>query len=335
MRVFERAEAVGGRCATQLWQGHLVDYGVQYFTAQTSEFKRELLTRLRQFRPIISPILNRDDIPMTSPGGPRFYVLQGNNYLAQVLARGLDTRLNTPVETVSFASSRISCMGETFAAVVSSLPGPQTARLFGLAQSPADYEPGLTTLLEYSGPNVGQSYECYARLSPADATDLSITASFCENHKSGRIVGNKTVFIVQATPRFSRAHVNEPSENYLPKIIHSHEQLWRIPAGQCTASYSYPWLYAVPVEQTRRRVDLPAGAFLCGDSRTDSAVENVWLDGKKSRAGSPDVSRFVDVASVSHRLEDANRTIQHAPTMTDQAQACAQIRITTIEPSAS
>src|ERR1700677_4367193 len=58
VRIFERSGAVGGRCATQLWQGHLVDIGVQFFTAQTPEFKKELLTRLRQFRPIVSPIMD-------------------------------------------------------------------------------------------------------------------------------------------------------------------------------------------------------------------------------------------------------------------------------------
>ena len=41
-------------------------------------------------------------------------------------------------------------------------------------------------------------------------------------------------------------------------------------------------LYARPAEDHRRRVDLPAGAFLCGDSRVESTVENVWLDGVKA-----------------------------------------------------
>jgi hypothetical protein len=32
----------------------------------------------------------------------------------------------------------------------------------------------------------------------------------------------------------------------------------------------------------RHHVDLPTGAFNCGDSRTDSTVEQVWLDGRKA-----------------------------------------------------
>ena len=40
MRIFDRAAVAGGRCATRLWQGHLVDLGVQYFTAQSADFKK-------------------------------------------------------------------------------------------------------------------------------------------------------------------------------------------------------------------------------------------------------------------------------------------------------
>jgi predicted NAD/FAD-dependent oxidoreductase len=279
VRVFERSSAVGGRCATQLWQGHLIDLGVQYFTAQSGEFKKELLTRLRQFRPIVSPILDQDGQVVPNPFGPRFYVLQGNNYFAHILSHGLDLRLNAEVETVTFKSSGIQCCGETYPAVVSSLPGPQTARLFTLPQSPADYEPCLVALLEYAGADLGRSRECYGRVL---AGGDPVQASYCENNKVGRIVGNKTVFVVQATPDYSRAHAEAPSETYLPDLIRKHEEIWGIPAGQMTASYGHCWNYAHPLPHQQRRVDLPPGGFICGDSRTGSTVENVWLDGRKA-----------------------------------------------------
>lgn len=280
VRVFEHSSTVGGRCATQLWQGHLVDLGVQYFTAQSTEFKRELLTRLRQFRPIISPILDRDGQLVASPAGPRFYVLQGNNYFAHLLSHGLDLRLNTTVETVSFRSSGIDCLGETYLAAISSLPGPQTARLFGLAQSPAEYEPCLIALLEYAGTGLGESRQCYARLLPESREPL--LSSYCENHKVGRIIGDKTVFVVQATPCFSREYAAVPPEKYLSLLAREHEKLWSIPPGLCTASYGHGWRHARPREDHRHRVDLPRGGFICGDSRTDSTVEDVWLDGRKA-----------------------------------------------------
>lgn len=282
VRLFEQSGSVGGRCATRLWQGHLVDFGVQYFTAQTPEFKKELLTRLRQFRPIISPILDRDDHPVMSTSGPRFYVLQGNNYLAHVLSSGLDTRLNTTVETLTFGNGSVDCLGETYQAVVSSLPGPKTARLFSLPQAPAEYTPCLMALLEYPSEGLEHTKECYARLEPEG--DQAIASSYCENHKAGRIIGQKTVFVVQATPRFSVAHADAPPETYLPILIREHEALWGIPSGRCTASSGHCWLNGHPLERARQRIDLPHGGFLCGDSRSESTVEHVWADGRKAAA---------------------------------------------------
>jgi renalase len=279
VRVFERAPVVGGRCATQLWQGHLVDLGVQYFTAQSGEFKKELLTRLRQFRPIISPILDAKNQVVPNTLGPRFYVLQGNNYFAHVLSHGLDIRLNTTVDTVTFRPSGIECQGEIYRAVISSLPGPQTARLFALPESPADYDPCLVALLEYAGTGLGRSRECYGHVFPEGDP---IRATYCENNKVGRVVGTKTVFVVEASPRYSREFADAPSETYLPDLVKKHEDIWGIPAGKITAAYGHCWNYARPQPGQQRPVTPPPGAFICGDSRTEPTVENVWLDGHKA-----------------------------------------------------
>ena len=280
VRVFERGAAVGGRCATQLWQGHLVDTGVQFFTAQSGDFKKELLTRLRQFRPIISPILDQYNQILPNTFGPRFYVLQGNNYFAHVLSSGLDVRLHTEVEPVKFKSDGAKVQGETFRAVVSSVPGPQTAQLFALGQSPADYETSLVGLLEYAGTDLGRSRESYARM--LGDSNEPLKASYCENNKVGRVVGNKTVFVVEATPKYGSEFADAPSEIYLPALVKKHEEVWEIPPGRLTAAFGHCWKFARPKHGQRRKVDLPEGAFLCGDSRTDPTVEDVWLDGQKA-----------------------------------------------------
>jgi renalase len=279
VRVFESSGVVGGRCATQLWQGHLVDLGVQYFTAQSGEFKKELLTRLRQFRPIISPIFDEHGRAVPDKLGPRFYVLQGNRYFAHILSHGLDIHLKCPVEKVSFRGSDVECRGEKYRAVVSSLPGPLTASIFGLSQPPADYDPCLVALLEYAGTDLGRARECYGRIIPAGEP---IQEAYCENNKVGRIVGNKTVFVVQAGPRFSREFAESPSEVYLPALVRRHEEMWSIPEGRLTAAYGHCWTYARPTPGQQRQVELPQGGFICGDSRAESSVENVWLDGQKA-----------------------------------------------------
>ena len=279
VHVYESSSNVGGRCATQLWQGHLVDIGVQFFTAQSAEFKKELLTRLRQFRPIVSPLLNQDQQVIPNDLGPRFYVLQGNNYFAHILSQGVNVRHNTPVVALTFRPTGILCAGETYRAVVSSLPAPQTAQLFGLTQSSAEYEPCLVGLLEYAGSDLGRARECYGRIL---AKDEVVQATYCENNKVGRIVGNKTVFVVEASPRFSTAFADAPSETYLPDLARRHEEIWNIPRGQMTAAFGFAWKLARPIVSTKKRVALPSGGFICGDSRSDATVESVWLDGAKA-----------------------------------------------------
>lgn len=280
VRLFERSGSVGGRCATQLWQGHLIDLGVQYFTAQTAEFKKELLTRLRQFRPIVSPIMDEQGQIVADPAGPRFYVLQGNNYFAHVLSHGLDIRLNTLVEEIGYHGPEIECEGELYRAVVSSLPAPLTRRLFSLSQALTGYAPCLVALLEYAGADPGRTRDCYGRVL-ADSKDV-IRASFCENNKVGRIVGNKTVFVVEAGADFSREFLNAPPDEYLPEIVRRHEELWGIPEGQLTAAFGHCWVNARSLHDLPPPFTLPQGAFMCGDSRSASTVEGVWIDGQKA-----------------------------------------------------
>jgi predicted NAD/FAD-dependent oxidoreductase len=98
----------------------------------------------------------------------------------------------------------------------------------------------------------------------------------------GRIVGNKTVFVVEASPLFSSAFADAPSETYLPDLVRRHEEIWSIPAGQISAAYGHSWKFARPVRGGKRYVTPPAGGFICGDSRCEPTVENVWLDGNKA-----------------------------------------------------
>ena len=98
----------------------------------------------------------------------------------------------------------------------------------------------------------------------------------------GRIVGTKTVFIVEASPRYSAEFAGRPSEDYLPGLVRRHEEIWQIPSGQLIAASGHFWKYARPVPGGQRRVPLPPGAFICGDTRTESTVEDVWLDGRKA-----------------------------------------------------
>jgi predicted NAD/FAD-dependent oxidoreductase len=111
-----------------------------------------------------------------------------------------------------------------------------------------------------------------------------VAGSFCENHKAGRVIGSRTVFVVNASSAFSVKYANEPPEHYLPILIDEHERMWHLPAGLSRARSVHVWRYGRPKPESRRDVELPAGTFLCGDSHTNSTVEDVWLDGRRAAA---------------------------------------------------
>jgi predicted NAD/FAD-dependent oxidoreductase len=272
-RVFEREGRVGGRCTTRLWQGHLLDDGIPFFTAQSPDFKRELIGRLRQFRPIIAPVFDAQGAIVVSPGGPRFYVLQGNNYFAQMLAQGLEISLREPVENIVIRDDGVEVLGQAFRAVVSSLPPMETARLFGHAETGADFPACISALLEYASLGVGESSAAYGHVTRAGP----IAASYCENHKSARIVGPKTVFVAHSSEEFSEQHADEPEENYLPELVRANEEMWKIPPGCCSASFGYRWrMRARPLPT----LELPRGAFLCGEGQAAATIEDAWRDGR-------------------------------------------------------
>ncbi len=284
VQIYEKSGSSGGRCATRLWQGHAVDTGVQYFTLQTAEFKKEVLSQLFHFaRPIVPPFCDRNGVAIPSTGSPRYYTLQGNNYLGHVLSAGLPLQLNAPVESVNvLEGERFEVLDRKFVAVVSCAPWPQTAKIFALNDEGPAYEPCLTALIEYAGV-IKESRKFYASV---DTTrESNIRWSACENHKAGRIVGEKTVFIVHASPKFSTEHLESPPEVYLPLLLEENSAIWKISGARNTALTGQLWRYARAVQSdTTPAINLPPGLFVCGDSRTESEVEKVWLDGKRAAA---------------------------------------------------
>ncbi len=287
IQIFEKSGRPGGRCATLLWQGHLVDTGVQYFTTSMPEFKKELLSQLFHFRPIVAPIVDRNGNPIPNNGSPRYYTLQGNNFLGHVLATSLPMESNVTVESVEPTyDGEYMVQGKKFAAVVSCAPFPQTAKIFGLNDAATTagsrYLPCLTALIEYSGLRIGNSLKYYASMDILGKSIVRWTA--CENHKAGRIVGEKTVMVVHASPEFSQEHIDSPPEVYLPLLFQENEAIWALQGCRKTALTGHLWRYARSIDPTNRQFNLPNGLFICGDSRCPSDVEKVWADGRRAAA---------------------------------------------------
>ncbi len=283
--VFEKSRSFGGRCASRLWKGHVVDHGAQYFTLTDPRVRADLLAAVDRghIQPIESPILDlATGAEIPSPKGPRYYYGPGNNRIGKALAAGLDLRMRSFIGAVEKCSGgRWMVAGEVFDSVVVTCPYPQAAALLGLDPSAAPFVPCLTTFFEYEGVFAGDSALRYAWVDHGGSHDLAWSA--CENHKIGRITGDRTVFVVQASERFSRANIEEAPESYAPQLRRQLESLWAMGGAHSVGVFAHRWRYA-RLQDGRERLDPDAsevrpGVYLSGDALGGSRIEGAWKCG--------------------------------------------------------
>ncbi len=271
--VFEKSRSLGGRCATRRWEGHVVDHGAQYFTLRSEAFRAILETvcpgELEQIQAAFLDATG-GEIPAESP---RWFHRQGNNRLGKALLGGLPVRMETPVNSVVEAGGQWLLGGESFSAVVSTAPWPQTAGLLGMSVGEY-YAPCLTAFFSYEGSWAGTSRGVYARLDRESA----LAWSACENHKPGRVIPGQTVFVAQASPAWSGEFFEAPPEQWAAGLQWQLEEKWALPTEARRASFTHRWRFARLITSPELP-ELPTGFFVGGDVRLESRVESAWLSG--------------------------------------------------------
>lgn len=278
--IFEKSRSLGGRCATRRWEGHVVDHGAQYFTIRDRRFAAELEDLCPgKIVALEAPVIDAQECPV-DVSTTRYYHLEGNNRIGKALLGSLPVRMETLIESVKPVGDAWQVGDELFAAVVSCAPGPQTARLLGDSTSPVEYDPCLTAFFAYPGRWAGNSAEAYARKGEPDDP---LMWSACENHKTGRVTGDATVFVAQASPAFSREWMEEDPLQWAAPLRKTLEERWQLRPGICAATFTHRWRYA-RVTSKAPAPRLPAGFYLTGDGITESRVESAWQAGRLTAA---------------------------------------------------
>lgn len=277
--VLEKSRSLGGRCATRKFGEHIVDTGVQYFTLRDPVLRKEIgKVAGAQLKTISFPILINGKIgEVYRESEERFYIGSGNNRLGAMLSDGLDVRKEVEVGAVNPVGKEWEVAGNRYDVVVSSAPWPQSAKILGGSQDGVWYEPNLTALLEYSG---GWSGAVYAQIDPSGEDPLSWVA--CENAKAGRVADGSTVYVVQASAKYSRENLEKKPEEWVADLQSRFEKAYRVDAAKRGRVIGHRWRYARREKATGYPADLPKGIYLCGDSQVDSRLESVWRSGKET-----------------------------------------------------
>jgi predicted NAD/FAD-dependent oxidoreductase len=277
--VLEKSRSLGGRCATRRLGDHVVDHGVQYFTLRDPEVRKEAEAATgTEIQKLTAPILQAETKgAVYREGEERFYLRSGNNRLGKLLAEGLEVLTEIEVPKLDKTRGKWKAAGREFDAVVSSAPWPQTAALLGIKVSEPGYEPCLTVLLEYLVARTSGE-GAYARMDASGYDPLAWIA--CENVKAGRVGDGCTVYVIQASPDYSRQHIEQTPEYWASDLQVLLEKTWNLDFSKRGSVFAHRWRYARRREGAPPPKDLPKGIFLCGDSITDSRLESVWKSGR-------------------------------------------------------
>jgi len=256
-----------------------VDTGAQYFTLRDPVLRKEIgKVAGAQLKTISCPILINGKMgEVYREGEERFYIGNGNNRLGAMLADGLEIRKEVEVGAVTLVGKEWEVAGDRYDMVVSSAPWPQSAKILGGSQDGVGYEPNLTALLEYGG---GWSGAVYAQIDPSGEDPLSWVA--CENAKAGRVADGSTVYVVQASTKYSRENLEKKAEDWVSDLQSRFEKAYGVDATKRGRVMSHRWRYARREKAAGYPGELPKGVYLCGDSQVDSRLESVWRSGKET-----------------------------------------------------
>lgn len=260
-----------------------MDHGAQYFTMHSAAFASAMKDLCGETLETLGAPIRNLESGETWGGPDRYYRTDGNNRIGKALLGNLPIRMETLVKTpIRSSSNRWIVEGEQFDSIVTCAPWPQTLGLLGLPEDCASYAPCLTALFAYRGRWAGNSRDTYAFSS--ETSPLKWSA--CENHKTGRVSGDETVFVAQASPGFSREYLEADPGEWSELLRQQLEGIWFLRADTLVDRMTHRWRYARLSNVAPAAVaELPPGFFVAGDACSESRLESVWNSGRET-AGS-------------------------------------------------
>lgn len=286
--VFEAEQRIGGRALTHSRDGFTADMGIQTYTPRGMHLEEAIRLAGDEALLIAGEIfLHAEGRPI--PGSAdrnreaRYTFQLGNHRLAEILAQGLNVRLETPVERILKAKGAFRVADVEVDAVILTPPMPEAQRLLRTVGDKrnlagAAYRPCISLALAYRAVLRPRPY--YALLAE-DRMEPVLWISI-ENLKCpGRAPDGWTLLVVQTGPAFSRSHLSTPDGELVRTISRA---VRRIFAGELTEP---EWFHVVRWEQSQpERVVLFENAnqqggrlIVAGDGTLAGRAENAYETG--------------------------------------------------------
>lgn len=290
--IFEKSKAVGGRVNTWTSGEYVFDMGCSSFAPRGGSLENVMLKELNttELVGVTKPIFVHNMLRVTSGdparGTHRYTYKTGCQKLANLLAEGLNIRLNCEVDELEDASSKVKVNGECYDAVIVTSPVPQASLLaMGMGENRpvgnVRYRPCLSVALGFRR-EFAVEPPYHAIIDPEQRHPLlwlSIENEKCE----GRAPAGCTAFVAQMSGAYSQVKFAASDHeiysavcDYLERIFGSG---WQEPEVKYIKRWRYSQPEAVGSLATANRV--PSRLILAGDglagARTEFAYESgVW-----------------------------------------------------------
>jgi renalase len=302
--VLGRGRGLGGRCATWRLDGQPVDYGVCFLHGSNPEFV-ETISSVPDVT--VVPGWPRRVDGHGTPCQPRAFAAsnirlayaEGLSLLPKWLARDLEVRREVDVQAILVAADgfrvRLASGDELRSRdVVLAMAGPQAEALVApLVELSPEVDaarrllamlgslPSLTVMAAYDRATTAPAFDM---LHPEDSRLLQVVAHDSSKRRDPR----QLVLVLQAHPRWSRAHLEESTEGWQaslldeagrlvgawarsPRAIRAH--VWRYARVDAGSELSQPLLLPIP---GGLRLGIAGELFAPG-----GGVEAAWLSGHR------------------------------------------------------
>jgi hypothetical protein len=317
--VLERARGVGGRCATRRIDGQPVDHGLAFLHGRSSRFLDALGAAAEPVTVADWPRERAGEGMACQPRAfdeveQRIAPAAGVSSFAKYLARGLDVQLEARVESLAVAAQPGAPAGRIWdvglasgerlqaRAVALTMPAPSVIDLLRRTDPRVESIAALVPLLELI-----RVLPCltviarYAEGTPTPAWQASYPRDGAVLHtilhdSSKRAGTPRLVLVLQARPRFSQAHRDDPPESWTRTLLAE------------AAALHGDWVRAPDLVQSHRwgNARVAAGSELAGPlvaGLDDAAVLGIAGDGLHPAGGVE--GAWLSGVALAARLADA------------------------------
>jgi renalase len=298
----DRADKVGGRCATRSFDGQAADYGSLFIHGQDAGFLAAVgetagAHRLEGWPQRIVGSGTPCQPQAFAPREKRLAFAEGLNVFPQALASGLEVNLRTQVSRISAVDGCINVEsegGERFQArdvVLAMALEQSTACLRTLepgtgrdgALALLDMFASLPCLTAIAGYPRGVQAPDWDICYPEDDDALMVIG----NESAKRPEGRFAILVYQAGPRWSRAWLEKPQEEWERELLARAARRFGSWAGSPEWTHLHRWRYArldrvdelaapLVLDVNRSRIGLAGDLFAPG-----GGMQAAWISGDR------------------------------------------------------